>query len=103
MPTWFAPFWVFTDKYQLGASALKEILSCYCYFPWTEADHDVEEIWALFQRHGGQIALHRDRIDFWIPPQYDVIVQIAFPELLRQPELDYGECQRYQFQELTPD
>lgn len=68
-----------------------------------EVHNDVEEIWALFQRHGGEIALHRDRIDFWIPPQYEIVVRIAFPELVREPRLDYGLYQRYQFRELVPD
>ena len=68
-----------------------------------EVHNDVEEIWALVQRHGGEIALHRDRIDFWIPLEYQIVLQIAYPELVREQRLDYGKYQRYQFRSFDEE
>ena len=63
-------------------------LICYRFYPWT-TDYDVEEIWALVQRHNGRINLGRDSIDYYIPREYESVLVLAYPELIREGTLDY--------------
>lgn len=73
---------------------MERSLICYRFYAWS-TDSDVEAIWALVQRHRGEIALHRDSIDFWIPVKYESVLLLSYPELIRKPQLDY--VKRYQF------
>ena len=73
---------------------MERSLICYRYYAWA-ADYDVELVWALVQRHGGEIALHRDSIDFWIPPRFETLLVLTYPELVRQPGEDYVKTYRY--------
>ena len=61
---------------------------CYRYHAY-RVDYDEETVWAFVQRHGGYLSIRSDCIDFWIPRAYAVFFEIAYPELCRQPELDY--------------
>lgn len=63
--------------------------SLVCYRLSYRASYDEEMIWALVQRHGGSISIRNDCIDFWIEPQWEIVLNIAFPDLERRPELDY--------------
>jgi hypothetical protein len=63
-------------------------LVCYRFHP-RSTGYDVELIWALVQRHWGQIHLARDSIDFYIPRECESVLVIAYPLLVRRPELDY--------------
>ena len=51
--------------------------------------YDEELIWELVQRHEGYLSIKSDCIDFFVPREYSVLLQIAFPLLIRKPELDY--------------
>ena len=73
---------------------MERSLICYRYYAWA-ADYDVELVWALVQRHGGEIALHRDSVDFWIPPRFETLLVLAYPELVRTPREDYVKTYRY--------
>jgi hypothetical protein len=61
----------------------------HCYRLDYRASYDEELVWALVQRHGGHLSIGIDRIDFWIDPQWDIVLNMAFPDLVRRPELDY--------------
>ena len=63
--------------------------SLHCYRLNYRAAYDEEMVWALVQRHGGHISIRNDCIDFWIAPQWEIVVNIAFPDLERRPDLDY--------------
>ena len=67
---------------------MERSLICYRFYPWT-TDYDVEEIWALVQRHHGRINLGRDSIDYYIPSEYESVLVLAYPELIRESTLDY--------------
>lgn len=60
-----------------------------CYRLGYRCSYDEELVWALVQRHGGHLSIRQDCIDFWIPPAWELVLNIAFPELERRPELDY--------------
>lgn len=76
-------------------NSMERTLSCYTL--WTgSSDHDPKALWQLVKRHGGQRRLYRDRVDYWIPPQYASLVVTAYPQLKRQPLLDYGQYQPWQ-------
>jgi hypothetical protein len=62
-------------------------LVCYRFYAWT-TDYDIEQIWALVQRHGGRLHLGRDSVDFWIPQHYSMVLALAYPDLVREPSLD---------------
>lgn len=61
----------------------------FCYRLNYRAAYDEEMVWALVQRHGGHISIRTDCIDFWIAREWAVVLNIAFPDLERRPELDY--------------
>lgn len=69
-------------------------LACYRFYPWT-TDYDVELIWALVHRHGGEIVLGRDSIDYFIPREYESVLVLAYPELVRERTLDYVKQYRF--------
>ena len=60
-----------------------------CYRLNYRASYDEEMVWSLVQRHGGHISIRADSIDFWIAPAWEIVLNIAFPDLERRPELDY--------------
>lgn len=60
-----------------------------CYRLGYRASYDEEMVWALVQRHGGHISIRNDCIDFWVEPQWEIVLNMAFPDLERRPELDY--------------
>jgi hypothetical protein len=51
--------------------------------------YDEEMVWALIQRHGGILSIRQDCIDFWIAPEWEVVLNMAFPDLVRRADLDY--------------
>jgi hypothetical protein len=51
--------------------------------------YDEELVWELVQRHKGYISIKSDCIDFFMPREYSLLLQIAFPLLIRTPSLDY--------------
>lgn len=61
---------------------------CYRYQAWAH-DWDVEAVWALVQGWGGFISIRNDCIDFWVPREQRLLFELAYPDLCRQPELDY--------------
>ena len=61
----------------------------FCYRLNYRSSYDEEMVWALVQRHGGSISIRGDCIDFWIAPEWEIVLNIAFPDLERRPELDY--------------
>ena len=62
---------------------------CYRYQAWA-CSYDSEDVWAFVQRHKGYISIGAaGTVDYYIPRDYCVFFEIAYPELCRQPELDY--------------
>ena len=61
----------------------------HCYRLSYRASYDEELVWALVQRHGGHISIRQDCIDFWIAPEWAIVLNITFPDLERRPEFDY--------------
>ena len=54
------------------------------------SSYDPELIWALIQRHQGYISIRAGgEYWFWIPAHYESLLVLAFPELTRDPSLDY--------------
>lgn len=51
--------------------------------------YDEELVWALVQRHGGHISIRVDHILFWLHPDWEVVLVLAFPDLRRVPGEDY--------------
>ena len=61
----------------------------HCYRLNYRAAYDEEMVWALVQRHGGHISIRQDCIDFWISPEWEIVLNMAFPDLERRRDLDY--------------
>jgi hypothetical protein len=61
----------------------------HCYRLGYRSDYDEELVWALVQRHGGFLSIRVDVIDFWIHPQWETFLLMAFPDLERREDLDY--------------
>jgi hypothetical protein len=60
-----------------------------CYRLDYRSSYDEEMVWSLVQRHGGHISIRQDCIDFWLEPQWEIVLNIAFPDLIRRRDLDY--------------
>lgn len=60
-----------------------------CYRLTARSGLDEELVWSYVQRIGGHISLRSDCIDFWIPPEAELFLVCAWPELERHCELDY--------------
>ena len=62
-------------------------LLCYQLSYWHT--YDPESVWSLVQQHGGSLSyLNGGQYAFYIPCQYAVLLVIAFPQLVRQPQKD---------------
>jgi hypothetical protein len=77
-----APMFYFT----LSKSMLTELR---CYRLDYRSNYDEELVWSLVQRHGGHISIRGDCVDFWIHRDFEELLVLAFPDLIRKPELDY--------------
>ena len=65
-------------------------LYCYRYYTYLDyLDYDQEVIWRDLQSWGGSLSLRADSIDFWVPAAYHAWFVLRYPELVRQPRLDY--------------
>jgi hypothetical protein len=71
-----------TTSYKLTPSLL-------CYRLDAHMLLDEEAIWAFVQRHGGQLSIKGDCIDFWIPAKYESLFVCAWSQLRRKSEFDY--------------
>ena len=60
-----------------------------CYRLNYRASYDEELVWALVQRHGGYIAIFPGYVDFWISPEWEIVLNMTFPDLERVRERDY--------------
>ena len=60
-----------------------------CYRLDYRSMYDEESVWSLVQRHGGHLSIRVDYILFWLDPQWEVVLNISFPELRRIPSEDY--------------
>lgn len=60
-----------------------------CYRLDYRSSYDEELVWALVQRHGGHISIGPDYIHFWIAPEWEIVLNMAFPDLIRRSDLDY--------------
>jgi hypothetical protein len=60
-----------------------------CYRLDSSMDLDEEAIWSFVQRHGGQLSIRGDCIDFWIPVRYHSVFVMAWSSLRRMRDLDY--------------
>jgi hypothetical protein len=63
-------------------------LYCYRLYAWS-SELDEEEIWLVVQSWGGHIEFRGDCIDYFIPERYISFFVIKYPELTRQPALEY--------------
>ncbi len=64
-------------------------LYCYRYYAFAHCLVDEEDIWLDVQLWGGSISIRGDCIDFWVPPEYLSFFLLKYPDLSRQPQLDY--------------
>ena len=65
-------------------------LYCYRYYTYLDyLDYDQEVNWRDLQSWGGSMSLRADSIDFFVPYAYRVFFLLRYPELVRQPRLDY--------------
>ena len=62
---------------------------CYRYHPFEELSYDEEAVWRDIQAWGGWMTIRGDCVDFFVPRQYISFFLLKYPELLRQPALDY--------------
>ena len=60
-----------------------------CYRLSARCAYDEEMVWKLVQAHGGFISIRTDCIDFWLHESWEVVLLLAFPDLVRQQDLDY--------------
>lgn len=60
-----------------------------CYRLTSSLSPDEEAIWLYVQRSGGDTAIRKDCIDFWVDSRAEIFLVCAWPELERHPELDY--------------
>ena len=60
-----------------------------CYRLDYRSDYDEEMVWKLVQAHGGLISIRRTCIDFWLHESWEVVLNLAFPDLIRVTDLDY--------------
>ena len=60
-----------------------------CYRLTARCSYDEELVWKLVQAHGGWIVVRGDCIDFWIHESWEIVLNLAFPDLVRVPENDY--------------
>ena len=60
-----------------------------CYRMDYRSGYDEEMVWSLVQRHGGHLSIRVDHILFWLEPEWEIILVMAFPELERIPREDY--------------
>lgn len=70
------------ERYKLTPSLV-------CYRLDSSMNLDEEAVWAFVQRHGGQLSIRGDSIDFWIPTRYQSMFAMAWSQLRRKPEFDY--------------
>jgi len=64
-------------------------LYCYRYHTYLVLDYDEETIWRDVQSWGGSLSIRADSIDFWVPRAYHLWFILRYPELPRQPLLEY--------------
>jgi hypothetical protein len=61
-----------------------------CYRQTYHVPYDAESVWAFVQRHGGYISVKAGgEYHYWVEPQYEILLCIAFPLLIRSPKWDY--------------
>ena len=60
-----------------------------CYRLEARCPYDEEMVWKLVQAHGGLISIRGDCIDFWIDSSWELVLNLAFPDLTRRSDLDY--------------
>ena len=60
-----------------------------CYRLDYRSAYDEELVWSIVQRYGGYIGICPSYIDFWLAPEWSVVLVLSFPDLERRPELDY--------------
>ena len=59
-----------------------------CYTLAYYIDYDEESVWSLVQRHQGHVQPGRDCYQFWIPREYQSILVLAYPKLIRSDARD---------------
>jgi len=64
-------------------------LFCYRYHPFEQLAYDEEAVWRDIQAWGGWMSIRGDCIDFFVPCEYISFFLLKYPELSRQPALDY--------------
>ncbi len=64
-------------------------LYCYRYYAFADCLVDEEAVWLDVQRWGGHISVRGDCIDFYVPTIYAAFFTLKYPELPRQPLLEY--------------
>jgi hypothetical protein len=67
---------------------LAETPKLICYRLTSRSDYDREVIWQYVQRSGGHMAIRQDCMDYWVDARSELFLLCAWPELIRQPQLD---------------
>ena len=60
-----------------------------CYRLDHNMPYDEESVWALVQRHQGHLSIRVDYILFWLAPDWECLLIMAFPQLRRVAREDY--------------
>lgn len=60
-----------------------------CYRLEPRNSYDEECIWFLVQRHGGNMAIYPDYMLFWISPEWQELLMLGWPDLVREQNRDY--------------
>lgn len=61
-------------------------LSCWRLEP--RNSYDEELVWRLTQQHGGSVSISYAWVDFWIAPEWESLLILACPDLVRHSERD---------------
>ena len=85
LATWSAVLFFFHFSEQMKNMLAPE----FRYYAFAACLLDEEAIWLDVQRWGGHISVRGDCIDFYVPTIYAAFFTLKYPELPRQPLLEY--------------
>ena len=67
---------------------IESSVRCYCLR--YSMSYDPEDVWAFVQRHNGFMDIRAGgEYWFYVYAEHESLFRIAYPELIRRPELDY--------------
>ncbi len=71
-------------------SVYEESITHYCYCLKVDLSYDPEMVWELVQTYDGYLSIGvGGEVYYWIPRDYQVLLLLKFPLLVRCPPRDY--------------